>query len=401
MKILVLSDKPLWPGTSGGALAVLASVRGLGDNGAKVDVVSAETDKHRSTEIRSVKNDSISGSYTTIRINTRINPFSLLLNLIFSNKPYNILRYRSGKFTSYLTYLLTKVDYDIIQIEGINMTVFIDLLRSKSKARISYRAHNVESEIWKGLASGERRHLIRIYYRILAQRLKKYESMLLGKIDLLVPISPEDSLYFNKQNANIPTFTCPFGISINEDTLKTAYKEGSDLVYIGSLDWRPNQEGLVWFINTVWRKVIRNNPEIKLRIAGRNAPSWLIDKLDIKGIEFIGETDEAEKFISSGKILIIPLLSGSGVRVRILQAMTLRVPVITTLKGLQGIKATSPEEILLAHDSDQFYEFITMLSSDKGKRHKLATKALSLIKKNYDNLKLNKALLDFYSNSMV
>ncbi|MDX2414141.1 MAG: hypothetical protein QNK33_03015, partial [Bacteroidales bacterium] len=179
MKILVLSDKPLWPETSGGALAVLASVRGLGDNGAKVDVISAETDKHRSTEISSVKNNSISGSYTTIRINTRINPFSLLLNLIFSNKPYNILRYRSGKFTSYLTYLLTKVEYDIIQIEGINMTVFIDLLRSKSKARISYRAHNVESDIWKGLASGERRHLIRIYYKILAQRLIKYESMLL------------------------------------------------------------------------------------------------------------------------------------------------------------------------------------------------------------------------------
>jgi len=400
MKILIISDKPPLPGTSGGALAVRASVSGLSRNGAEVDVVAAETQKHRAQVKNSGNGDTLPGKYTCIQINTRIRPIALLLNLFFSSKPYNVRRHYSKRFASGLKEILEKNSYDIIQLEGINTTVYINDIRKITDTAIAYRAHNVESEIWQELADGENNKLKRKYFRTLSHRLIKYEPAAIAKCDFLIPISKYDSDQFKAAGLSIPTFTCPFGSDFLVDKEKQP-EDQKDLVYIGSLDWRPNQEGLIWFINKVWIRLLSEKPGIKLRVAGRNAPAWLMDRLNIPGIEFLGEVEDAGEFISSGEILVIPLLSGSGIRVRIIQAMTLGTPVVTSRKGLQGIDASSPEEILLAQNSEQFYESIINILNNKELRAQQAFNARKFIERHYDNCKLNKELLKFYSNNIV
>lgn len=397
MRILIITDKPPWPGTSGGAVAVKAGIQGLLNHGSKVSLLSASTKKHHTISCNHANAYSNLKQFETININTRITFISLIINLLFSRVPYNVVRFRSIKFRKRLKQVLCRDDFDIIQIEGINMSIYMPLIKEHSKALLSFRAHNIESEIWEELASGTRCIIKRWYLRSLAARMREYEKRLINTCDLIVPITEHDALFF--RGKDIPVFTSAFGINPGPEISESPPNEQS-LIYIGSLDWRPNQEGIVWFLDKVWTQVQETCPNASLRIAGRNAPRWLARKFRQENVKFEGEVKSATAFIRTGSVLIIPLLSGSGIRVRIIQAMTLGIPVISTPKGIQGIDAKPDVELLVAHNPGEFKEHVVTLLSQSEIRNTLAANARHFIKEKYDNHKLAASLLEFYSKQI-
>jgi len=400
MRILVISDKPPWPGTSGGAVAVNAIIKGLLNNGAEVTVLSASTKKHHPLAVNPDNNPVNLKRYETVKINTRITLLNLLINLFFSRVPYNVIRFSSTRFRKKLMEILSRNDFDIIQVEGINMSLYIPLIKQYSKASLSFRAHNIESEIWEELAVGARCIAKRLYLKSLAARMKEYEMKLIKICDLIIPITEHDSLFFKKKGKDIPVFTCGFGVDPAPGS-KTNKQHEQSLVYIGSLDWRPNQEGIVWFLNKVWSQVQEACPNIKMRIAGRNAPGWLIRKFNQAKVEFAGEVEDASAFIHAGTLLIVPLLSGSGIRVRIIQAMALGIPVISTPKGIQGIDVQPGEELFVAHNPEEYKDHIVTLMNQRKIRNSVITNAERFISENYDNNKLTAGLLEFYSKQIT
>lgn len=399
MRILIISDKPPWPGTSGGAVAVHSGIQGLLDHGAEVSVLSLSTRKHQPIGNKPVNGYNSLTLYESVKINTRITLLHLIINLLFSRIPYNVIRFRSAKFRKKLKEVLSGNDYDIIQVEGINMSIYIPFIKDTGKSLVSYRAHNVESEIWEELAEGTMCKAKRWYLRNLAARMKEYEEELIDLCDLIVPITEHDALFFRKKGRDIPVFVCSFGINPEPEIQESLSNEQS-VNYIGSLDWRPNQEGIAWFLEKVWPQVLEACPTINLRIAGRNAPGWLTRKFNQENVRFEGEVKSADAFIRAGTILIVPLLSGSGVRVRIIQAMSLGIPVISTPKGIQGIGAQQGKELLVAHDPGEFKDHIVMLLNQGKTRNNLVNNANRFIREKYDNHKLTASLLEFYSKQI-
>ncbi len=400
MRILIITDKPPWPATSGGAVAVNAGIKGLLYHGAQVSVLSTSTKKHHSIAIKPVNGPGNLKRYETVKINTRITALNLLINLLFSRVPYNVIRFKSARFKKKLMKVISGNNFDIIQVEGINMSLYIPLIKQYSKALVSFRAHNIESEIWEELAAGARYIAKRLYLQSLAARMKEHEMKLIKICDLIIPITEHDSLFFKGKGKDIPVFTCGFGVDPAPGS-KTNKQHEQSLVYIGSLDWRPNQEGIVWFLNKVWSQVQEACPNIKMRIAGRNAPGWLIRKFNQAKVEFVGEVEDASAFIRAGTLLIVPLLSGSGIRVRIIQAMALGIPVITTPKGIQGIDAQSGEELFVAHNPEEYKDQIVTLMNQSKIRNSVITNAKRFISENYDNNKLTARLLEFYSKQIT
>lgn len=296
--------------------------------------------------------------------------------------------------------ILSRNDFDIIQVEGINMSLYIPLIKQYSKALLSFRAHNIESEIWEELAAGARCNAKCWYLRSLAARMKEYEKKLINICDLIIPITEHDSLFFMGKRIGIPVYTCGYGIDPIPRN-KAEKRPEHSLVYIGSLDWRPNQEGIVWFLDRVWLLVQEACSNIKMQVAGRNAPGWLIRKFNQAKVEFVGEVEDATAFIRTGTVLIVPLLSGSGIRVRIIQAMALGIPVISTPKGIQGIHVQPGKELLVARNPEEYKDHIVTLM-DQGKiRNNLITNAEHFIRKHYDNNKLTAELLEFYSKKII
>ncbi len=398
MKILIISDKPPWPGTSGGALAIMSAIKGLSAHGADLTVINASTKKH--PENTGKKNEAVPpGVHSlSVRIKTGLNPFQLIVNLIFSGLPYNIARFNSAVFRKTLQKLLVNEHFDLVQIEGLNMSMYLDTIRRYSNAYVAIRSHNVEHLLWKRLAGNEKNKIKKHYMRILARRLKKYEISIINRCDLSITLTSYDRVCFGEAGIYKPSFIFPYTIDPVKKHRKKA--DNNTISYIGSLDWKPNQEGLQWFLNTVWEKIRKERPDTVLMVAGRNAPDWLEKKLSGPGIRYMGEISNAINFIAESGILIIPLLSGSGIRVRAIQSMALGTPVVTTNKGIEGIEAQNGKEILVASSAEEFTSHIYSLMEGGLLYDKLSENSVKFITGNYDTAKYCRELIDFYRNNI-
>ncbi len=395
MKILIISDKPPWPGTSGGALAVMEIIKGLAGQKAGLTVIYAVTAKHNDTAVCPKRVNGININNIAVRINAGIHIPLLILNILLSKLPYNITRFNSAVFRKTLVKVLKNTPFDIVQIEGLNMSGYIKTIRQHSDARIALRSHNVEHEIWSRLAANEKNHFRRSYMGILSRRLLKYELQAIRLCDFHIPLTGKDNTHFIRAGIKIPYYIYPYAHTVKERADTKINK--NTISYIGSLDWRPNQEGIQWFLNKVWDLVYATCPDLTLLISGRNAPEWLVKKFKRKGVRYYGEVNNAEDFMDKGEIMIIPLLSGSGIRVRAIQAMARGIPIVTTSRGIDGIDARDGRELLIATSAGHYAKCILRLIEDRTLYTKLSVNSRKFIEKNYNNDELGKGLLDFYS----
>lgn len=157
----------------------------------------------------------------------------------------------------------------------------------------------------------------------------------------------------------------------------------------------PNQEGVRWLLEEVWPVVRREVPQARLYLAGRKMPETLL-KAEIEGVTVVGEVPDAREFIADKQINVVPLLSGSGMRVKIIEAMSMGKAVVTTTVGAQGIDYTDGENLLIADSAEQFARQIGRLVADGDYCHRVGEAAAQLVAEEYDERKLSRLLIKFY-----
>ena len=395
MRILQLMNKVPWPPKDGGAIACLNMTKGFSMLGHEVTVLSMNTSKHH-IRIKDMPDDVKSkADFRLVEVPASINWLEATLNLLFSKLPYNAKRFISDEFSNELVKLLTEKTFDVIQLEGLYLCPYIPVIREYSKALIVYRAHNIEYEIWERtakLSEGFRSK----YLRNLSKRIKRFEISYLNSYDLLVPITDRDGIILDKLGNTKPRHTSQTGIDF-ASLVPTARKlEFPSLFHIGALDWAPNQEGLIWFFNHCWPKIHQENPDLKFYLAGRNAPEWFERIIKLDGVVYLGEINDAYDFINSKAVMVVPLFSGSGMRIKIIEGMALGKPIVTTDIGTEGIPTESGKNILIANDADSFTEAINQLINDRSLSDRIGTNAIGFIQEKYDNLSQAEALVEFY-----
>ena len=399
MRILQLTNKNPWPPKDGGAIASLNLTKGFGFLGHKVTILSMNTEKHRIKKKDIPDNLKAISDFHLVDVPAQITFWAALRNFLFSRLPYNAERFISEDYSHALIKLLKKKKFDLIQLEGLYLCPYIALIRRHSKAKIVYRAHNIEHEIWNRTAQMTR-GFKKLYLKHLSKRIKRFEISYLNEYDLLVPITERDAVMLNKMGNIKPYFTSQTGIDLSFLVPNAKHLEYPSLFHIGSLDWSPNQEGLIWFLYNCWPIIIKKYPELKFYIAGRNAPAWLEKKFNLKNIVYLGEIEDAYEFINSKAIMVVPLFSGSGMRIKIVEGMALGKPIITTTIGTEGIETTSGENILIANDAESFNESVYTLIEEREIFDKIGKNAIDFIRKKFDNLALAAQLIEFYKNHL-
>ena len=400
MKVLILSSKMPYPLKDGGAIAVYMLAKGLVNAGASVTTLALNTRKHwvspNSIPV-DVKN---SIGLIPIDIKTNISFFDALINLLFSKKPYVAQRFYKQKVKNVLERVLRSNSFDIIQIDGLYVTPYLPHIRQNTTAHISYRAHNVESLIWTRLAKNQTRGFKRWYYGILARRIQVMEQKLVNRYDAFLPITTNDAHWFSMNGNNKPFIVIPVGFDKPSNANNSiSATHPSNIAFLGSLDWPPNQEGLLWFIEMVWPLVYNIQPKIQLHVAGRNAPQWLENRIvGTEGVHYHGEVDDATRFILNFPVIAVPLLSGSGMRVKIVEAMLLGRVVVSTTVGAEGIAAEDGVSICIADHPKIMAETIVELSVKPAKTMSISDKALLFAKENFDGNNIGKNLFDFYNS---
>jgi glycosyltransferase involved in cell wall biosynthesis len=318
-------------------------------------------------------------------------------NILFSKLPYSAERFIDKNFEEKLVELLQIEKYDVIQLEGLYMTLYIPIIRKFSDGIIVLRAHNIEHQIWERVASNEKNILRKKYLLFLSKRIKKLKQNILNSYDAIVPITEHDAKFFQTFGNNKPVHVSQTGFDIYDIKRSSKKAKFPSFFHIGALDWAPNQEGLQWFFKNVWNKVLQKNGELKFHIAGRNAPDWLFKIISLqKNVIYLGEVPDAYDFMNSKSVMIVPLLSGSGMRIKIIEGMALGKTIISTNIGTEGINSTHKKDIFLANTPDEFIQTILELSGNETLCERVGEKAIDLIRTNFDNTNQSAKLIDFY-----
>ena len=398
MKILFLCHKMPYPPNDGGAIATLNMITGFVNHGDKVTVLAMQTYKHGfpHEDLPDSLKDSI--NWHQVKVNTKLNPFSVLVNLLFSKKPYNAVRFQSQAFSKALGDILLGETYDIVQLEGLYLAPYIPVIRKFSNAKIALRAHNIEHEIWERLAQNETSISKKYYLKQLAARIKRMEFSMLNEIDLLVPITTRDAEVLRSIDAS-RVFVSPTGID-NEKFKLTHPVNPKSLFYIGALDWVPNTEALRWFLSNVWRSLQLEFPDWEFVIAGRNAPSGFVHELKAHQVNYVGEVPNSTHFIDEHNIMIVPLLSGSGMRIKIIEGMARGKCIVTTSIGAEGISAENGKAIYIQNTPDEFKKVVKNLMQNQEQIDRCGENAFIFVQQFYNNQVIIDKLRTFYAKHL-
>lgn len=395
MKILQVTNKVPYPSKDGGAIACINLCKGFAHLGHHVTVLAMNTLKHH-VEIDEIPDNLKDlAKFELVNVPAPINAFGAFVNLLFSRKPYNAVRFIDRHFEKELNRVLEENSFDVVQLEGLYVLPYIPAIRKKTKATIVYRSHNIEFEIWQrtiAIAKG----ISKLYLKILTRRIKKFEIGFLNTYDLLVPITERDGEILNTLGNKQPAHVSSTGIDASVLVPNSKNIEHPSLFHIGSLEWSPNQEGLVWFIANCWPLLHEKYPDLKFYIAGRNAPQWLIAKFNLPNIVFEGEVADAYQFMNSKSIMVVPLFSGSGMRIKIIEGMALGKSIVSTPIGAEGLNISPNENILIAENNENFVAAISLLIENKELFEDIGKNAIEFILENFDNLEAAGKLIEFY-----
>lgn len=368
-------------------------IEGLADAGHTVKVLALNTNKYN------IRLEDIPEPYrnkTNIElafIDLSVKPIPAFVNL-FTSKSYHVERFKSKSFDTKLIEILQVNTFDIVQIELLYMSPYLDTIRKYSSAKVVLRAHNIEHLIWERLTQSEKNPIKKFYLKHLSSTLKKYEYEVLNRYDGIIPITKKDAIFF-EHSTDVPVYPVSFGI--NEDKIPQEISSESEnaLFHIGAMNWMPNEEGIRWFLDEVWPEVATAQPELKLYLAGREMPEWL-NSLNLRNVEVVGEVPDAADFIKSKSISIAPLLSGSGIRIKIIESMALGKAVISTTIGAEGINYISGENIMIADSKEEFLSAINKLYQNPELSINIGKSAQSLIRKEHNTQKIILRLVAFY-----
>lgn len=378
---------------------VYNTIKGLLNLGVEITLFSINPKKYR-VDVEDI-DDPLFGKikFYSVDLDTGVNVYGALLN-IFSNQSYNVSRYYDEDAARLLAEVLKENDFDIIQFEGLFVVPYLDVVKEHSKAKVIYRAHNIEFDVWERIAMTEKFTPRRSYLQFLARRLKVYETEQINRFHQVFAISEQDRQSILRFGSATALEVFPVALDFEKyvtDPSKTSFPT---LFHLGAMDWRPNREGLEWFLDEIWPDIEKLNSELRFYIAGKNMPKQFFE-YDSDNLVVEGEVFDAVEFINSKAIMIVPLLSGSGMRVKIIEGMAMSKCIIATSMAAEGIRCEHGKDILIADTADEFYRAILQCITNPKKWKEIGENARKTVERDHDVKIIAERMLNIYQKLLT
>lgn len=285
-------------------------------------------------------------------------------------------------YYSLLNKLMQQQVFNVVMLENLATINAVNVIRRHDKkVPIIYDAHNVDSRLGMETISlgSSRSEAIGMQY---------VESTLYKKVNAILACSEKDKVDFLLMNQHkLPVFVIPNGVTIlGHSVLGGIMKDvPSHIIFCGSMGYTPNEEAILWFYNEIWPGIKAKFPALIFLIVGSGlVPLSLHHLQSDKAVVFSGKVNDLEPWYSMAALAVVPIKTGSGTRLKILEAMGYGIPVVSTSKGAEGIHYTAGKDILIGDDAAQFAEDVILLLNNKEKRLSIKTAASGLVKKNYN-----------------
>lgn len=299
-----------------------------------------------------------------------------LFKNIFSRLPYAVSRYRCPMLKEQVANLAPLHDLVICDFLIPSYAVPPGL----TVPTVLFQ-HNVEAMIWERRASIPQNPIRRAYMREQWRRMRRLESEECGRFDHVVAVSAGDAAIFRSEYGATSVSDVPTGVDLEYFSPRSPRpKDDAELIFVGSMDWLPNEDGVRWFADHVLGRVRQQVPNVRLTIVGRS-PGSAVRRLmeQDPAIEVTGAVPDVRPYLERGAVFVVPLRIGGGTRLKIYEAMAMRIPMVSTSIGAEGLPVRSGEHLIIADGPEQQASAIVQLLQNPQVAFELASNALALV----------------------
>lgn len=376
MKILWVCPTFLHPPTRGGQIRTLGMLREL-HRSHEIHFAALRRPEHGAEGVeRSVEYCSRSYPIPHCPPTARSAAFYIqAVQSVFSGMPLAVSRWRSAALRRRVAQLLEEERFD---------HVVCDFLAAAPNVPGIERAvlfqHNVETMIWERLRDTAGDPLRRLAFQYEAARMLAYERSVCRSARHVIAVSEEDASRMHSRFGVSRISSVPTGVDIGYFTPPPDVSPVADLMFVGSMNWMPNIDGVSWFSQEVLPLILARDPSCRVAIVGRTPPPSITRLAEIHpNLSVTGSVPDVRPYLWGSKVCIVPLRAGGGTRLKIYEAMAARIPVVSTSVGAEGLPVADGENIVLADNPRRFAESCLDLLADAGKRRRLAGQAWELV----------------------
>ena len=300
---------------------------------------------------------------------------------LFSSEPYSITKYCRPEVRARLRTLLDQETYDGILCD---FMVAAGVIPWDSPVPKILFTHNVEATIWRRHYEVAVSPLWKAVSWLEWRRMDAAEQRYLRLADHVLTVSEADEQAFSSFVDPAKLTVIPTGVDVDYFHAMPVEEVADSLVFTGSMDWLPNEDAVVYFIDSILPLIKRQCPGVSLKIVGRNPSHKLQSRAEMEnGVQVTGTVEDIRPFVAQASVCIVPLRIGGGTRLKIYEAMAMGKAVVSTTMGAEGLPVRSGANIVLADTPHAFADSVVSLLRDSAGRKRLGTSARTLVQENY------------------
>ena len=306
-----------------------------------------------------------------------------LIRSLFSGQPWMMVRDEVYEMHQLIERLSAETSFDIVHADQLNMGQYALRLSGTRKVLDTHNAlWLLYKRLWQTMRTGPKKWLLGRDWRLL----KRYEARLCQEFDRVMAVSEEDRAALQEAAGHSVDITV-IPIAVDTDELKPVNRspDADHILYLGTMYWPPNIDGVFWFIHEVLPLLRAQRPNLVFDVVGARPPQELLElsKPDT-GINVTGYVKDITPYLEKAGMMIVPLRAGGGMRVKILEALAYGVPMVSTTLGCEGIAVTSEQEVLIADTPQDFAQAVLRLLENRSQADELAKNGRTLIEMKYD-----------------
>lgn len=390
MKVLLVSPRILWPVVDGGQIGIGQHVDQLA-RAHRLQLMCLHTGDAAALErARQAVPPGLEGM-DVVR-HRLASPVSSWLLSRGSPWPATLYRYRSAALLDAVRERVRQWQPDVALAEHLHLAY---LCASIPEVPWALMAPNLETAFLESLAR-RKQGLARWLYQAEARRMARMEPMLLASADAIGVVNEREGEWIRQRTAATPIVYAPVGMAAPPNEV-AGPRDG--FVSVGTLAWLPNRDATEWLVRTIWPRVRERAPTARLTLLGVNT-----DRVDLAGrdgVSGLGLVEEVKPYLAGARALLVPLRSGAGIRVKILEALSCATPVITTEEGLGDLPATSGEHLLLARTESEFVEAVVQLERDPGRALELGRRGQAWVLREFSLTRFRERLEQLLASAIA
>lgn len=392
MKILFLSPTLPFPLTDGGRIRVsnlLKQVAAKND----VTLLALETQPTDAEGIAALQQFGIQvhlvpNAPTLPRVS-----LDTCIRAVFRRQPITVARYDLRAYRQKFRELVAAEAFDLVHYEMFHTAH----LHAETDLPGVLSLQNVDSAIWRRLCHETTNPFYKLAYWTQQLAFQRYERVLSPKFDAVTCTSDIDAAVFQQHCSADIIEVIPNGVDVAHYQPDWTLEAPAHLIYIGSMDWYPNEDAVGFFADEVLPRVQERVPEVQFSIVGGN-PSPRVQKLaDRNGIVVTGRVPEIKPYFAEATVFVVPLRIGSGTRLKILEALAMGKAIVSTSVGAEGLDLRDGEEIFIADEPVRFAESVIRLLTDVPLRREMGTKGRARVEQDYDWRRIGEKLHRLYT----